>query len=309
MATLSVVIPVFKAELILVELVKRLKPVLMKISSNFEIIFVDDCGNDKSWAIISDMSKKDERIKGIKFSRNFGQHYALTAGLDYAKGDWVVMMDCDLQDRPEDLIKLYNKAKEGFDVVLARRISRDDSIVNAITSRIFYKVISYLTGAEYDPAVGTLRIMSRKVVRNFTSMREQLRFVGGLFQWMGFNTTFIDVDRSNRHSGKTTYTFRKRMNLAISAIVSFSDKPLLISIKFGFLMSLASVMFAAYLIYRKIFEDIPVEGWTSVMVSLYLLSGLIIMILGMLGMYIGKVFDQTKNRPLYIIDETTFNNE
>lgn len=309
MTRISIVIPVFKAELILEELVRRLKQTLKDISEEFEIILVDDCGNDNSWDIISKLARDDNRIKGIRFSRNFGQHYAITAGLDHANGDWVVMMDCDLQDPPEEIINLYNKANEGFDIVLARRMSRNDGRFNELTSRFFYKVIGSLMGAEFDPAVGTFRIMSKKVVRNFTSMREQLRFVGGLVQWMGFKTTYIDVPRTNRHSGESTYTFRKRMSLALSAIISFSDKPLRISIKFGFLMSFFSVIYAVYLIYRKLFEGISIEGWTSVMVSLYLLSGIIIMILGVLGVYIGKTFDQTKNRPLYIIDETTFTSE
>jgi dolichol-phosphate mannosyltransferase len=186
MPHLSVVIPVYKAEGCLGVLYERLKHSLEQITQDFEIILVEDCGGDRSWDIILELAQKDSRVRGIQFSRNFGQHYGITAGLDHCDGDWVVVMDCDLQDPPEEIPRLYEKAQEGYDVVLARRGKRQDPPLKRLTSWLFYKVFNYFTELQYDGQVGNFRIMSRLVVENFCLMREQLRFFGGLIDWMGF---------------------------------------------------------------------------------------------------------------------------
>jgi len=183
MSHLSVVIPVYKAEKYLHELYTRLKESLEIISDDFEIVLVEDCGGDHSWEIIQELAKQDPRVKGIQFSRNFGQHYGITAGLDHCNGDWVVVMDCDLQDRPEEIPRLYQKAQEGYDVVLARRGKRKDPLLRQLTSYLFYKVFNYFTELEYDGEVGNFRIISRRVVENFRLMRENLRFFGGIIDW------------------------------------------------------------------------------------------------------------------------------
>ena len=306
MPLISVVVPVYNSEDCLVELTKRLHKSLKKITSDYEIIYVEDGGGDRSWEMIMRESQIDKRIKGIHFCRNFGQHHALTAGLDYAKGDWIVAMDCDLQDSPEEIETLYNNAIKGYDVVLAQRTRQGDSKLKRDLSKLFYKVFDYLAGTTTDPTVGTFRIFSQKVNQTFRSMREEQRFFGGMFQWMGFRTHSIDIPSSARYSGKSSYNFRKRLNLSMTAIISFSNKPLILSVKLGFLICLFSVLYSCRLIYRKLVYDIPVEGWTSVIVSLYLIGGLIIMNSGIIGIYIGRIYDQTKNRPIYIIDETTF---
>ncbi|MHB1100935.1 MAG: glycosyltransferase family 2 protein [Burkholderiales bacterium] len=306
MPHLSVVIPVYKAESCLDELYVRLKAAIEPISPDFEIILVEDCGGDRSWDMIAALAKRDPRVRGIQFSRNFGQHYGITAGLDHAMGDWVVVMDCDLQDRPEEIPRLYAKAQEGFEIVLARRGKREDPLGKRLMSRAFYKLFSYLADMEYDGQVGNFRIVSKKVVENFRSMREQLRFFGGLVNWMGFPSTSIDVQHAERFEGGSTYTFAKLWKLASETIIAYSDKPLRLSIRFGFLISSLSFFYGMYIIYHALRYGSPITGWSSLIVSLYFLGGIVISILGVIGIYLGKAFDEAKRRPLYIINHKTF---
>jgi len=303
MPHISVVIPVYKAGNFLKEFYGRLKSSLESITDDFEIIMVEDCGGDRSWEIIRELQKEDKRLKGIQFTRNFGQHYGITAGLDHCKGDWVVVMDCDMQDRPEEIPRLYAKAQEGQDMVLAVRTERQHSFYRRATSWLFYKVFSYLTDMDYDGRVGNFRIMSKKVVEQFCQMREQLRFFGGLLHWMGFPAATLDVSHGERCEGKSTYTFRKLWKLAMNTIIAYSDKPLRLCVRLGFTLSFLSVLFAFYIIYKNLMYGVPVLGWSSLMVSLYFIGGAIIATLGIIGIYIGKAFDETKKRPLYIISK------
>lgn len=303
---ISVIIPVYKAEKCLDELYLRLKSALESISSNFEILMVEDCGGDNSWLVIERLALEDSRVRGIQFSRNFGQHYGITAGLDICQGEWIVVMDCDLQDRPEEIPRLYAKAQEGYDVVLARRGTRCDPLVKRITSWLFYKAFSYLADIKYDGESGNFRIMSRKVVVNFRRMGEQLRFFGGLVQWMGFPTASIDVEHSERFEGQSTYTFAKLWKLAAETIIAHSDKPLRLAVRFGFIMAFFSFCYGAYILGRAMLYNSPIPGWSSLIVSLYFIGGIIIGILGILGIYLGKTFDESKKRPLYIIRRATY---
>lgn len=303
---ISVVIPVYKAEHSLDELYQRLKAALETISPDFEIVLVEDCGGDNSWQVIERLAAADSRVRGIQFSRNFGQHYGITAGLDHCKGDWVVVMDCDLQDRPEEIPRLYAKAQEGYDIVLARRGARQDPLLKRMASWLFYRVFSYLADIEYDGESGNFRIMSRKVVANVRRMREQLRFFGGLVQWMGFPTAGIEVDHDERFEGKSTYTFAKLWKLASETIIAYSDKPLRLAVRFGFLMAFFSFCYGAYILGGAFFYSSPIPGWSSLIVSLYFIGGIIIGILGILGIYLGKTFDESKKRPLYIVRQATF---
>lgn len=309
MALISVVIPVYKAENSLNELYRRLKQALETISTDFEIVLVEDCGGDRSWEMIVELARKDDRVKGIQFSRNFGQHYGITAGLDFCDGDWVVVMDCDLQDRPEEIPRLYAKAQEGYDIVLARRGARSDPPLKRVTSWLFYKIFSYLADIEYDGDSGNFRIMSRKVVATFRRMGEQLRFFGGLVQWMGFPTSSIDVEHAERVEGKSTYTFAKLWKLAAETIIAYSDKPLRLAVRVGFVMAFFSFCYGAYILGHALFYGSPVPGWNSLIVSLYFIGGIIIAILGILGIYLGKTFDESKKRPLYIVSRVTFDED
>ena len=306
---ISVVIPVYKAEHCLDELYQRLKAALENISPDFEIVLVEDCGGDNSWQVIERLAAADPRVCGIQFSRNFGQHYGITAGLDHCHGDWVVVMDCDLQDRPEEIPRLYAKAQEGFDIVLALRGARHDPLLKRLTSSLFYKVFSYLADIEYDGASGNFRIMSRRVVTSFRRMGEQLRFFGGLVQWLGFPTSSIEVEHAERFEGNSTYTFSKLWKLATETIIAYSDKPLRIGVRFGFGMAALAFCYGLYILMRAWVHGSPIPGWNSLIVSLYFIGGIIIAMLGILGIYLGKAFDESKKRPLYIIRRSTFEHD
>ncbi len=300
---ISVIIPVYKNEPFIDELVSRLKGTLNAITHDFEIIFVNDGSPDRSWERIKENAQTDHRVMGVRFSRNFGQHMAITAGLDYCSGAWVIVMDGDLQDKPEEITKLYRKIGEGYDVVFARRHRRKDSFFKKMVSKLFYKALDLLTEDKHDTSVANFGIYSRKAIDYFKQMRERSRLFPLFIRWLGFKTAYVDVDHGERNSGKSAYTFSKKINLALDTIISMSNKPLKFSIKLGFLLSFFSLLYALFLIIKYLVWGIPVEGWTSLMVSIYFLSGLLLSMGGILGLYIGKVFDEVKNRPLYVIDE------
>lgn len=304
MPHLSVVIPVYQAENVLPELYRRLKQSLNRISKNHEIILVEDCGGDGSWDIIRQLAKKDKRVKGIQLSRNFGQHYAITAGLDQCDADWAVVMDCDLQDQPEEIHKLYAKAREGYDVVLAVRMNRQDAFLKRTVSALFYKIFNFWTDLNYDGKVGNFCIISNKVVRCFRTLREKLRFFGGMVDWMGFPTAKVEVQHAKSARGESSYTFWKLWKLASESIIAYSDKPIWMTVRIGFGMAFISFVFGCYFLLKAFFKGVPLLGWSSLIVSLYFLGGIIIAILGMVGIYVGKTFDETKKRPLYVIRET-----
>ena len=306
MAHISVVIPVYQAEACLEELYRRLQAALAPISQDFEIVLIEDCGGDRSWQIIMELARRDHRVKGLQFSRNFGQHYGITAGLDCCDGDWVVVMDCDLQDRPEEIPRLYAKAREGFEIVLARRGKRSDPPLKRFASWLFYRLFSHLADIAYDGQSGNFRIVSRKVVATFRQMRERLRFFGALTNWMGFPTAYVDVQHAERFDGKSTYTLAKLWKLAAETIVAYSDKPLRLSIRFGFILALCAFLYGVYILLRALIYGSPVTGWASLIVSIYFIGGIIIVILGIIGIYLGKTYDETKKRPLYIILNSTF---
>lgn len=309
MPHISVISPAYNSASCLNELYSRLKSSLETITDDFEIILVEDCGSDNSWDIITELAKKDRRVKGIQFSRNFGQQYGITAGLDHCSGDWVVIMDCDLQDLPEEIPRLYNTAKEGYDVVLARRMKRKDSMYRRLVSYLFYKVFSYFTDSNYGWEIGNFRIISKKVVEYARSMREQLRFFGGMVTWLGFPTAAIEVQHARRFEGKSTYTFRKLFKLAIERIIAYSDKPLRLSIAFGFILSFLSFIYGGYIFVSALIYGSTVLGWSSIIVSIYFLGGIIIANLGIIGIYLGKTFDEAKKRPLYVIRRFTSNGD
>jgi len=309
MSKISVVSPVYGCCDSLNDLYARLKESLSTISEDFEIIFVNDASPDNAWDTIKELVAKDNRVKGINLSRNFGQHKAIAAGLAHAQGDWVVVMDCDLQDQPEEIIKLYNKAQEGYDVVFGRRVIRNDSFFKKLGSKIFYKIYNYFTETNIDNSVANFSIISNQVLQELQKFREQNRSYPLFVNWLGFRRINIHINHSKREDGKSSYTFQKLMNLAIDSIVSQSNKPLRLSIKFGFMLSFLSIFYGIWLILRYFTQSIPVEGWTSVMVSIFFIGGLLFANMGFLGLYIGKVFNETKNRPLYLIQEITFDKD
>ena len=309
MYKISIITPVYGCCKSINNLYERLNKSLSIITENFEIIMINDSSPDNAWEAIKELAEKDDRVKGINLSRNFGQHKAITAGLDYAKGDWIVVMDCDLQDQPEEIIKLYNKALEGYDIVFGKKTERKDSFLKKLGSKIFFKVYDYFTDSKVDSTVGNFSIISKKVLYILKEMKEQTKAYPLFVNWVGFKKTEVLINHAQREEGKSSYNMRRLINLAIDNIVSQSNKPLKLSIKFGFILSFFSLLYGSWLILRYFMFSIPVEGWTSVMVSIYFIGGLLFANMGILGLYIGKIFDETKNRPIYIIQDTTFETE
>lgn len=300
---LSVVSPVYRAENIVSELVKQVREAVQTITDDFEIILVNDASPDASWEKIKDECQIDKRVKGINLSRNFGQHYAITAGLNYAKGEWVVVMDCDLQDRPDEIPNLYRKAQEGYDSVFAQRKVRNDGFLKKNLSRLFYKLFSYLTETKQDASVANFGIYHHKVIEALLSMKDQIRFFPTMVQWVGFRKYYLPVKHSERFEGKSSYNFKGLFKLALNSILAFSDKPLRLTVKLGF--SIALISFIVMLIYFIMYLTgaIKVLGFTSLIISFWFLSGIIIFILGFVGLYIGKVFEKVKDRPNFIVKD------
>lgn len=298
---ISVVTPVYACSECLPELCARLGQSLIQLTQNYEIILVNDASPDQAWQVIRSLGKADQRIKGIELSRNFGQHSAITAGLDYARGLWVVVMDCDLQDQPEEIPRLYRKAMEGFDVVFARRAKRQDKLLKRTTSRLFYRIFDYLTEQTSDPTVANFGIYSKTVIASVCTMRESTRAFPLFVRWLGFKTVAIDVNHAYRSVGQSSYTNRKLISLAMKSIIAQSNRPLRISVQVGFAIAAASLLAALVLVLRYLMFGIAVAGWTSILVSLWLIGGMLMMNLGFLGLYIGRIYDETKSRPLYVI--------
>jgi Glycosyltransferases involved in cell wall biogenesis len=298
---LSIVSPVYRAENIVSELVKQIKLSVAPLTENFEIILVNDASPDQSWQAIRKECEKDCRVKGINLSRNFGQHYAITAGLSYSTGEWVVVMDCDLQDRPDEIPNLYQKAMEGWDSVFAQRTERCDSLTKRFFSKQFHSLFSYLTDTRQDPSVANFGIYHRSVIDAILAMNDQIRFFPTMVQWVGFRKYYLPVQHSTRFEGKTTYNFISLCKLAINNILAFSDKPLRLTAKTGF--TIATLSFITAIIYLGLYlaGKIEVLGFTTLILSIWFLAGIIIFILGILGLYVGKVFEKVKQRPSFII--------
>jgi dolichol-phosphate mannosyltransferase len=309
MPHISVVCPVYKAENIIPVLVERIEKSLEKITSDYEIILVEDASPDYSWKAIEQVVEKKLRVTGIKLSRNFGQHYAITAGLDHAEGEWIIVMDCDLQDQPEEIKKLYDKAMEGYDVVLARRHERKDHFLKKFSSKAFYSTLGYLTGSEQDKSIANFGIYNKKVITAVNSMRESIRYFPTMIQWVGFRVAKVNVDHNERLDGNSSYNFGRLINLALDIILAYSVKPIKLLIKFGLMISALSIIIAVFYLIKWFKGDVVVLGYTSLIVSIWLLSGVIISTLGIIGLYLGKTFEGVKQRPLYIISKKIQNEE
>jgi glycosyltransferase involved in cell wall biosynthesis len=298
-----VVSPVYKAPKILPELVARLDQSLSEITDSFEVILVDDGCPWDSWSVVEELVQKHTFVKGIKLSRNFGQHYAITAGLDYAQGKWVVVMDCDLQDQPEEISKLYNEAQNGFDIVLAARENRQDNQIKKLFSKFFYSSLSYLSGAKYDHRVANFGMYSQKVIAAINQFREPIRYFPGLVQYVGFKSTTININHASREEGQTSYSLKRLFKLALDVILAYSDKPLRTIIKLGLIISLMSFAYVAFSMWQWYNDMIIVPGYTSLIASVWFLSGVLISTLGVIGLYLGKTFEAVKSRPIYLISE------
>lgn len=299
---ISIVSPVYLAEHTVHVLVEQLIKHVSLVTEYFEIILVEDGSPDRSWEKIVEVSQ-DNRIVGVKLSRNFGQHNAITAGLTVAKGEWIVVMDCDLQDMPEEIAGLYQKAKEGFDVVFASRTRRTDSWMKRSTSKLFYSIFSYMSGVKHDGTVANFGIYHSRVIKSVLGMGDKVRVLHPMIKWVGYKTTSIPVQHGYRYEGESSYTWRKLIRLAFDISISHSEKPLKIAIKTGLLIAMISLLYALLNIYFYFSGKILVPGYASIIFSIWFLSGLLLFFMGVIGLYIGKIFDNIKGRPIFIIDK------
>lgn len=300
---ISIVSPVYKGEHMVAELVRRNVESVNLITDDYEIILVNDASPDNSWAEIVKQCEVNPKVKGLNLSRNFGQHYAISAGLSFASGEWVVVMDCDLQDRPEEIPNLYRKAQEGFDIVYARRAVRKDGVVKKSTSALFYRVFRYLSGIQSDKAVANFGIYHKRVIEEFNKMPEQSRFFPSQVKYLGFKDTAIDVEHNERSEGKSSYNLLKRFKLGFDVIVSNSNKPLRFAVGLGFCMSALSFILALYNVIAKWAGVIRVPGYTTTVFSIWFVGGLLLLVMGIMGLYIGKIYDQVKGRQLFIVKD------
>lgn len=297
---ISVVIPIYGCRAAIPELHRRLTESVGSLTDDYELILVNDNCPQNSWEVIEEIGKNDPHLKGIELSRNFGQMKAILAGLDYANGDWIVVMDCDLQDRPEEIPRLYAKAQEGYDAVFARRAERQDNPVKVFLANMFYKVYQFATDGNYDGAVCNFSIVKRDVIKSYCMMREQHRGYVMYIRWLGYRQTTIDVEHNDRFEGKSSYSLKKRINMALELLTSQSDKVLKLFTSLGFLLSLVSFLAIIGLVIYHFTANVSV-GWTSLIATTVMMGGLIIMVVGIVGIYVGNIFMQTKNRPLYIV--------
>jgi glycosyltransferase involved in cell wall biosynthesis len=303
MTHLSVVVPVLNESTLIEELITQIKVNSQKITDQFEIIIIDDGSSDQTWNLITKFAMQEKRIKGIKFSRNFGHHYAITAGLQKSTGEWVVVMDGDLQDRPEVIQKLYKKAQEGYDVVFVSRTKRPEAIYYLFTQKLFYWFLSKLSGMDFDNKQANFSIISKKVVAAFNKFPENSRFYVSTIKWLGFKNSFVLAEHGKRFSGRPSYTFRKRIKLAVDVIVAFSERPLRFSIYLGLTVSFLSILGAIFILFKAFTQGFSVVGWSSLIISVFFLGGILLIVLGILGVYIGHIFREVKNRPLFVISE------
>lgn len=301
---ISVVVPAYNEEEVLPELHRRLQAVLSQLTTNYEIVYVNDGSRDRTLEIMRELKEADSHVGYVNLSRNFGKEIAMTAGLDLARGDAVVVIDADLQDPPELIPKLLEGWKEGFDVVYARRVSRaGETWLKKATARAFYRIIQRIGPVSIPEDVGDFRLMSRRAVDALKQIRERHRFMKGLFAWIGFPQKAIDYQRDARFAGVTKWNYWKLWNFAIEGITSFSIAPLKISTYAGLLVAALAFIYAIWVIYKTLIFGDPVQGYPSLMVVVLFLGGVQLVGIGLLGEYLGRMFVETKYRPLYLLDE------
>jgi len=308
---LSVVLPIYNEEKGIDELYRRLTEVLGPTGWSYELVLVNDGSRDGSWRKILELGSRDRRVCGVNLSRNFGHQIAITAGVEMSRGAAVVVMDSDLQDPPELIPVLYAKHQEGFDVVYAQRRTREgESWFKEVTAKAFYRLIRRMTTIEIPVDTGDFRLMSRRVVNDLMKLQEQSRFVRGLVTWVGYNQTPVLYDRSKRYGGETKYPLAKMMRFALDGITGFSSQPLRLASHAGLFFAFASLtLMAALMVYKLGGGTAVIPGWTSLAVAVLFLGGVQLLAVGILGEYIGRIYEEVKRRPLYLVrDSVNFTN-
>jgi polyisoprenyl-phosphate glycosyltransferase len=300
----TIVIPVYNEAEVLPTLYDRLTRVLEGLVESYEIIFVNDGSQDDSALFLRDFQARDARVKFLNFSRNFGHQIAITAGLDYSSGQTVVVMDADLQDPPEVIPQLIEQWRKGYDIVFAVRAKRQgEGFFKRATAALFYRLFRRMAATEIPLDAGDFRLMSRRAVEALQSIRERNRFIRGLAGWIGFRQTAVTYVRDVRQAGETKYPLKKMLRFALNGLLSFSVVPLQLASYLGFLISSIGFFYIVYAIGLKLFTDQVVLGWTSVMVAVLFLGGVQLVSLGIIGEYIGRIYEEVKQRPLYVVDE------
>lgn len=302
---ISVVVPVYESSESLVELYNRLVQTLEAITESFELIFVNDASKDSGWNQISSLASIDSRVRGIDLSRNFGQHAAISAGLDRAIGKWVVIMDCDLQDQPEAIGVLYSTAVTGFDQVVAIKTERQHSLVKRVTAWAYVVFMSKICGVKINQNIGNFGIYSEAVIGQIRNLKEQNLTFGLAAIWVGFNRAEIPIVHAERTHGRTTYTLRKLVSSAISGFTSYSDRPLKLVVTTGFLIAGSATVFGGLILIKQIVNGGATSGWASLMVVLLTMFGVLLAALGIVGLYVGNALQETKGRPRYIVRTET----
>lgn len=301
---LSVIVPCYNEEEVFEMAHSRLSQVMQDLGNcKYEIIFVNDGSQDQTLVLMQEACKKDSHSKYISFSRNFGHQVAITAGLDYCKGDAAVVIDADMQDPPEVIKTFVQKWEEGYEVVYGKRNQREgESHFKLITAKYFYRIINRLSDIEIPLDTGDFRLMDRKALDHFLKMREVYRFVRGMVAWVGFKQTFVLYDRESRAAGRTKYPLKQMLKLASNAILAFSNVPLKLATWLGFATSLVAFLGILYALYSRFFGTYE-PGWTTLMLAVLMIGGIILMVLGIIGSYLGRIYNEVKGRPLYIVSE------
>ncbi|MCM3793122.1 glycosyltransferase family 2 protein [Priestia megaterium] len=300
----SIVIPVYNEEEVIHETYRRLTEVMRSTKEAYELLFVNDGSRDRTVEIIKEYSEQDPAVVLLDFARNFGHQIAITAGMDYARGEAVVVIDADLQDPPELILEMIEKWKQGFDVVYAKRTKRKgETYFKKQTAAMFYRFLRAMTDIDIPLDTGDFRLLDRKVCNQMNSIQEKNRFVRGLVSWVGFKQTAVEYERDERLAGESKYPLKKMLKLSMDGITSFSYKPLKLASYAGVTLSGIGFIYLLVVLYLKLFTDSTITGWSSLIVIQLFFSGIILIILGMIGEYIGRIYDETKNRPLYIVRE------
>jgi polyisoprenyl-phosphate glycosyltransferase len=298
----SIIVPVYNEEAVINETYHRLTKVMESMAEPYELVFINDGSGDKTAQIIEELAEADETVKLLDFSRNFGHQIAITAGMDYACGEAIVIIDADLQDPPELIPQMAAKWKEGYEVVYAKRAKRKgETLFKKWTAALFYRTLRAAAEIDIPLDTGDFRLMDRKVCDAMRSIREKNRFVRGLVSWVGFRQTAIEYTRDERFAGETKYPLKKMLRFSMDGITSFSYKPLKLAGYLGFIVSFSSFVYLIVTLFLRLFTADTIPGWSSVMACVLLLNGVVLIILGILGEYVGRIYDETKNRPLYIL--------
>ncbi|MGR6338054.1 glycosyltransferase family 2 protein [Priestia megaterium] len=300
----SIVVPVYNEEEVIHETYRRLTEVMHSTKEAYELLFVNDGSRDRTAEIIKEYSEQDPAVVLLDFARNFGHQIAITAGMDYARGEAVVVIDADLQDPPELILEMIEKWKQGFDVVYAKRTKRKgETYFKKQTAAMFYRILRAMTDIDIPLDTGDFRLLDRKVCNQMNSIQEKNRFVRGLVSWVGFKQIAVEYERDERLAGESKYPLKKMLKLSMDGITSFSYKPLKLANYAGVTLSGIGFIYLLVVLYLKLFTDSTITGWSSLIVIQLFFSGIILIILGMIGEYIGRIYDETKNRPLYIVRE------